>query len=132
GAGGAVVEPATDTDDADGKPVEHGSVANELVRPQRGEGDDRVTEGDEAGVGQAGRRADHVLLGHTDVEEAIGKALDEGLEGVVAEVAGQEEETRVGGGQLDEGADEGATHARPRSLPGPGGTPRRTWASSAT
>src|SRR5262249_61184240 len=129
---GAGVAPPADADDAHGQPVQHRSVADELVGPERGEGDDRVAEGDEAGVGEAGRHADHVLLGHTDVEEAVGKALDEGLEGVVAEVAGQEEETRVGGGQLDEGADEGATHARPRSLPGPGGTPRRTWASSAT
>ena len=42
--------------------------------------DDRVDERDEPGLGEAGRDADHVLLGDADVEEAVGEALGERLE----------------------------------------------------
>ena len=76
----AVVEAAADAHDAHGQPVQRGAVADELVRPQRRERGDGVDEGDHAAVGQARRHAEHVLLGHAGVDEAVREAIGETLD----------------------------------------------------
>ena len=48
------------------------AVADELVRAHGRERGDRIDERDEARLGEPGGEADHVLLGHADVEEAAG------------------------------------------------------------
>ena len=107
----AVVQPAADADDAHRQVVQHGAVADELVRAQGRERRDRVDERHVAGLGQARRHAHHVLLGDADVEEAIGVALGERLDGHEAEVAGQQQDARIGVGELGERRDEGVSHA---------------------
>jgi hypothetical protein len=101
----AVLQAAADPDHPDRQAVLRGTVADELVRPQRREGRDRVREGHVASLGQARRDPDHVLLRHTHVEEAVREALGEGLQRHEAEVGGQEADARVGSRELDQAAD---------------------------
>ena len=93
----AVVEARPDADDAHRQVVEHRAVADELVGAQGRERGDGVDERHVAGLGQARRHADHVLLGDADVDEAVGMALRERLDGHEAEVAGQQQHARIGG-----------------------------------
>ena len=121
----AVVEAGADADDAHRQVVQHRAVADELVRAQGRERGDGVDERHVAGLGQARRHADHVLLGDADVDEAVGVALGERLDGHEAEVAGQEQHARIGVGELGERA-----RRRPFSCRDP--APRLDRASSAS
>ena len=98
----AVVEAAADADDPHRQLVQDRAVADELVRAERRERRDRVDERDEARLGEAGRDADHVLLGDADVEEAVREPLGERLEHGEAEVAGEQDDPLVLLGELDE------------------------------
>ena len=115
GAGVAVFEAAAHARHAHRQLLKDGAVPDELVRTQGGEGDDRVAEGDEARLGQPGRQADHVLLGHADVDEALRMAVGEGFQGHEAEVAGQEQDAAVLLGQVAQGARERDPHPRSTS-----------------
>ena len=106
-----VLEPAADADDPHRQMVQHGAVADELVRPERRERRDRVDEGDEPRLGEAGRDAEHVLLGDADVEEPVREPLRERLDHREAEVAGEQDDPLVVLGELDERPDEGRPHA---------------------
>ena len=77
-----------------------------------GEVRDRIREDDFAARGESGRDAGEVLFRDADIEIAVGKALRERLEDGIAQVAGEQPEARVGGGQLAEGAGEGGPHGR--------------------
>ena len=107
-----VLETAADAHDPHRQPVQHRAVADELVRPERRERRDRVGEGDEAGLGEARRDADHVLLGDADVEEAVREPLGERLDDREAEVACQQDDALVLLGELDERPDEGRSSRR--------------------
>jgi hypothetical protein len=106
----AVLEAAPDADDAHGEAVPDGAVANELVRPQRGEGGDRVHERHEAGLGEAGGDADHVLFGDPGVDEAAREAVAKGFERHEPEIAGEQYDPLVGSREFGQRADEGSAH----------------------
>jgi hypothetical protein len=108
--GGAVLEAGADADDAHAKVMQDRPVAQELVRPQRGERRDRIRERDEAAVGEARRDPDHVLLGDADVDEARRKPLGELLQHGVAEIAGQQQDARMVGGNPGQRRDERLPH----------------------
>ena len=91
----AVVHAAADADDAHRQLVQDRAVAHELVAAHRGERGDRVDVGRVAGLGEAGRDADHVLLGDAGVPEAVGVALGERLEHGEAEIAGEQDDPLV-------------------------------------
>ena len=80
--------------------MRHRSVADELIGPQHGESGDGIAERDEAGFGQAGRQAQHVLFGHADVEEAVRKGGGKGFHHHEAEIRGQQHHSPVTPGQF--------------------------------
>ena len=106
-----VLEPSADADDPHREMVKHGAVTHELVRSERREGRDRVREGDEPCLGEAGGDAEHVLLGNADVEEPVREPLRERLDHREAEVAREQDDPLVLFGKLHEGSDEGRPHA---------------------
>ena len=106
-----VLEPSADADDSHGEMVQHGAVAHELVRPEGRERRDRVREGDEPRLGEAGGDPEHVLLGHADVEETIREPLCERLHHREPEVAREQDDSLVLLGDLDKCPDEGRSHA---------------------
>ena len=106
-----VLETAADADDPHRQAVQHRPVADELVRPERGERRDRVGERDVPGLGEARRDPDHVLLRDADVEEPVREPLGERLDDGEAEVAREQDDALVLRGELDECPDEGRPHA---------------------
>ena len=106
-----VLEPSADAHDPHGEMVQHGAVAHELVRAERRERRDRVRERDEPGLGETGGDADHVLLGHADVEEPVREPLRERLDHREAEVTREQDDPLVLLRELDERPDEGRPHA---------------------
>ena len=107
----SVVEARPDAHDAHREIVQHGAVADELVRAQGGERGDRVDERHVPRLGEARRHADHVLLGDADVDEAAGVAVGERLDGHEPEVARQQEHARIAVGELRERSHECLPHA---------------------
>ena len=85
-------------------------ITQELIRTQYGERRDRVNERREAAFGQARRQPEHVLFRDANVEEAVGEALRERLDGGVAKVASEEDDARIVFGHLDQRLDEGGSH----------------------
>ena len=110
-AGAAVLESAAHANDSHREIVQDGAVANELVRPEHRERDDRIAEGNESRVGQTGGNPDHVLLGDTHVVKAIGKAIAEGLERHKAEIASQQYDPLVLLRRLEDRLNESGPHA---------------------
>ena len=72
-----------------------------------GKGGDGIGVGTEAGLGQSGGHADHVLLGHADIDEAVRKAGAKRLHDHVAQVAGEQDDAFVVGRETAESVNEG-------------------------
>ena len=85
--------------------------ADLLDHAGRSERRDRVGEGTEAREGEARRHAGHVRLRHAAVVEAVGAAVAVLVEQAVADVARQEHDPLVGGGQVGDRGGEGVSHA---------------------
>src|SRR5262249_1668329 len=110
-AGGAVLEAATDADDAHRQVVQDGTIADELVAAERSEGHDGVDEREEAGLGKPGGQTDHVLFGDADIDKSIGEAVGKRLQRHEAEISGQKQDARVALRQLGKGRGERRSHA---------------------
>ena len=83
-----------------GRSMQDRTVANEFEGPQRSKSGDRIGIGKEAGLRQSGSHADHVLLGHSDIDEAVRKAAAKRLHHHVAQVAGEQNHALISGGEL--------------------------------
>ena len=87
-------------------------VADLFQTAQRGKIGDRIGEHDLPGQGHSGGDAGHVLLGDAGVEKLPWKPLGELLDHAEAKVADDQRDSRVGGGQFGERANECRSHAQ--------------------
>jgi hypothetical protein len=105
-----VVEAGTDRDDPDWPAMHDRPVPDELVRTKGGERRDRIDEGKIAGLGETRGDADHVLFRHADVEEAVRVLASEGIDDAVAQIAGEQHDAPVQGGEFRQRPDECLSH----------------------
>src|ERR1041384_3011246 len=75
--------------------MQHGTVANELERPQRCESGNRVCIGTPPAFRQASGDADHVLLRYPDINKAVREPGAKRLHHHVSEIAGEQDYTFV-------------------------------------
>ena len=106
----AVGVAAANPEHPDRQPMQHRTVAELLVAPHRAESGDRVDVRDIADLGQAGRDAQHVLFGHSDIDEPLGVRSGERLDDAPAEVGRQEHDPIVPLRQFDEHLDQCRSH----------------------
>ncbi len=85
-------------------------VAQLLQAPKRGEVADRIGVGAGPGHRHAAGHGGHVLLGDARVEIAVREARGEVGEHAEAQVAGDQDQARILGGQLAQRLDKGVTH----------------------
>src|SRR6185503_11726356 len=89
---------------------QHRTVSYLLVAAHGRERGNRIAERHEPRLRQAGGDADHVLLGHTDIDEAAWMPLSKSLDDGESQVGGQEEDAVVDIRQLDKRLDERCSH----------------------
>ena len=102
---------------ADGDDLDIGLVIADVVsdllqRPERGEIGDGVREADLPAQGHAGCQAGHVLLRHAGVEVLLGEPLGEVGDDAEAQVADDQHDPVVLGGQFRQGLNERRSHSR--------------------
>src|SRR5205823_1523044 len=90
---------------------------NLFEHPHRDEGTETVDHRTEAGLGQPGGHADHVLLSDAGVEVLAGTCLAELVEQGIAVVAGQQQYALVATGGADQGSAKGVPHDAPPDGP---------------
>src|ERR1700734_1765850 len=93
------------------------TVAYEFIRAHRGECADRVDERDQARLGQAGSKTDHVLLGDSDVDESLAQLVGERLKYRETEIAGEKDDALVLLCDFGHRADERIPHMPSSSSP---------------
>src|SRR5690242_15138745 len=75
--------------------MQHGTVTNELERPQRRESGNRVCVGTPPAFRQARGDADHVLLRYSDIDKAVREPGAKRLHHHVSEIAGEQDYTFI-------------------------------------
>jgi hypothetical protein len=81
--------------------VQHRSVLDEFVWTSSSERRNRVDKWEKAGFGQAGRYAEHILLGYAQVVEAVWMGLREWFYRGEPQIARKHDHPRIAAGQLD-------------------------------
>ncbi len=111
-AQGRVGDAAADADDRHRQVVIAQIDADELVRPEQGEGRDRVGERAQPAQRHAGAHADHDLLGDAGVDKAVGELFAEaGDRARRRDVGDDDRQPRIGLAELVKGVGKDVSHA---------------------
>ena len=115
GAEDGIDEPGTVSEDHHREAPEAKVDLHLFEHPHRHERSQAVDARAKPGLAEACRDSDHALFRHADIHEHVRMMSSQGVEELVAVIAGQKEKTLVVFGSVDEERGEGVAHQRSSS-----------------